>query len=69
MESEGRAQSRKRAAVGERDEPHAESSSHKSRPDDDPACCDVCGVPALVWRKCKLVCENCGSVNKSCADL
>lgn len=31
--------------------------------------CDVCGVPALVWRKCKLICENCGSVNKSCADL
>jgi hypothetical protein len=35
----------------------------------DPAPCDVCGVPALIWRKCKLVCENCGSINKSCADL
>ena len=31
--------------------------------------CDLCGVPALVWRKCKLVCENCGAINKTCADL
>lgn len=31
--------------------------------------CEVCGVAALVWRNCKLVCENCRSVNKSCADL
>ncbi|HEY9450461.1 MAG TPA: hypothetical protein VIQ60_11990, partial [Gemmatimonadaceae bacterium] len=38
-------------------------------PDAERPCCDVCGVPALVWRKCKLVCENCGSVNKTCADL
>jgi hypothetical protein len=35
----------------------------------DPAPCDLCGVPALIWRKCKLVCENCGAINKSCADL
>jgi hypothetical protein len=35
----------------------------------DTAPCDVCGVPALIWRKCKLVCENCGAINKSCADL
>jgi hypothetical protein len=38
-------------------------------PDRDPAPCDVCGVAALRWRKCKLVCENCGAINKSCADL
>lgn len=31
--------------------------------------CDVCGVAALIWRKCKLVCENCGAINKTCADL
>ncbi|HET7622577.1 MAG TPA: hypothetical protein VFK39_11800 [Gemmatimonadaceae bacterium] len=35
----------------------------------DPAACDLCGVSALVWRKCKLVCENCGAINKTCADL
>jgi len=35
----------------------------------DPAPCDVCGIHALVWRRCKLVCENCGAINKSCADL
>jgi hypothetical protein len=31
--------------------------------------CDHCGVRALSWRKCKLVCGNCAQVNKSCADL
>jgi hypothetical protein len=31
--------------------------------------CDYCGEPALVWRKCKLVCTACGNINKSCADL
>ena len=35
----------------------------------DPAPCDFCGVPRLVWRKCKLICEACGNINKSCADL
>lgn len=31
--------------------------------------CDYCGVPALTWRKCKLICDNCRNINKSCADL
>lgn len=31
--------------------------------------CDYCGVDALRWRKCKLICENCHNINKSCADL
>jgi hypothetical protein len=31
--------------------------------------CDYCGATALVWRKCKLVCENCHNIVKSCADL
>ena len=31
--------------------------------------CDYCGVTALLWRKCKLICQNCGNINKSCADL
>jgi len=31
--------------------------------------CDYCGAPKLVWRKCKLICEACGTINKSCADL
>jgi len=26
-------------------------------------------MPKLVWRKCKLICEACGNINKSCADL
>jgi hypothetical protein len=31
--------------------------------------CDHCGAEALVWRKCKMICESCGNINKSCADL
>lgn len=31
--------------------------------------CDYCGVAALEWRKCKLICANCRNINKSCADL
>jgi hypothetical protein len=31
--------------------------------------CDYCGVAALSWRKCKLICANCQNINKSCADL
>ena len=50
----------------------AASSERRAAPPDserDPAPCDVCGLPALVWRKCKLVCDNCGAINKTCADL
>jgi hypothetical protein len=31
--------------------------------------CDYCASPKLVWRKCKLICESCRQINKSCADL
>ena len=31
--------------------------------------CDYCSSPRLTWRKCKLMCEQCGQINKSCADL
>ncbi len=31
--------------------------------------CDYCGSPQLAWRKCKQVCEACGQINRSCADL
>ena len=31
--------------------------------------CDYCGAPSLAWRKCKLICDNCRQINKSCADL
>jgi hypothetical protein len=31
--------------------------------------CDYCGAEALTWRKCKLICESCGNIVKSCADL
>jgi hypothetical protein len=32
-------------------------------------CCDYCESARLTWRKCKLICEQCGQINKSCADL
>ena len=31
--------------------------------------CDVCGSDRVIWRKCKLICLNCGTILKSCADL
>ncbi len=31
--------------------------------------CDHCGSERLTWRKCKLICDNCRQINKSCADL
>jgi len=33
------------------------------------ASCDYCGSARLEWRKCKLICEDCKQINKSCADL
>ncbi len=40
-----------------------------SRGDGTAATCDYCGSARLEWRKCKLICENCKQINKSCADL
>jgi hypothetical protein len=31
--------------------------------------CDVCGSAAIVEIKCKVICRNCGTILKSCADL
>jgi len=31
--------------------------------------CDVCGSTNLKEIKCKLVCQNCGTILRSCADL
>jgi hypothetical protein len=31
--------------------------------------CDVCGSLDVVEIKCKVVCRNCGTILKSCADL
>ena len=31
--------------------------------------CDVCGSASLMEIKCKVVCQNCGTILKSCADL
>ena len=31
--------------------------------------CDYCGSTALRWVKCKLICDNCKQISKSCADL
>jgi uncharacterized membrane protein len=33
------------------------------------ATCDVCGVAAVVERKCKVICLNCHTILKTCADL
>ena len=31
--------------------------------------CDVCGSTNIKEIKCKLICQNCGTILKSCADL
>jgi hypothetical protein len=43
-------------------QPHADGKREEGA-------CDYCGANALVWRKCKLVCDNCRNIVKSCADL
>lgn len=62
-------ESRERESGVDAGDDPARLSDPEPRTDTDAERCEVCGVPALVWRKCKLICENCGSVNKSCADL
>lgn len=31
--------------------------------------CDVCGSSDIRQVKCKVICQNCGTILKSCADL
>jgi len=31
--------------------------------------CDVCGSTDIKQFKCKLVCQNCGAILKTCSDL
>lgn len=31
--------------------------------------CDVCGSSNLKEIKCKIVCQNCGTILRSCSDL
>ena len=31
--------------------------------------CDVCGSSEVREIKCKLICQNCGTILRSCADL
>ncbi|MDQ6873001.1 MAG: hypothetical protein M3037_13505 [Gemmatimonadota bacterium] len=35
----------------------------------NPEVCDVCGSTNVKEVKCKLICQNCGTILKSCADL
>jgi transcription initiation factor TFIIIB Brf1 subunit/transcription initiation factor TFIIB len=34
-----------------------------------PEVCDVCGSSDIKEVKCKLICQNCGTILKTCADL
>jgi len=31
--------------------------------------CDVCGSTEIKEIKCKVICQNCGTILRSCADL
>jgi len=33
------------------------------------AVCDICGSTNVKEIKCKVICQNCGTILKSCADL
>lgn len=35
----------------------------------EPEVCDVCGSTNIVEVKCKVVCQNCGTILRSCSDL
>jgi hypothetical protein len=50
---------------------HADRSAEPARPlpVEAGAECERCGATALYWRNCKLICANCRSIMKSCADL
>jgi hypothetical protein len=54
-----------RAARAESDPPREYQTAIAT----DADVCDYCASPRIVWRKCKLICEQCGQINKSCADL
>jgi hypothetical protein len=41
----------------------------ESPPPEPEDICEVCGSTDVVWRQCKLLCRNCGTIVKSCADL
>lgn len=34
-----------------------------------PEVCDICGSTEVQTIKCKVICQNCGTILKSCADL
>ena len=34
-----------------------------------PQICDICGSDKVQEIKCKVICKNCGTILKSCADL
>ena len=34
-----------------------------------PEVCDICGSAEVKTIKCKVICQNCGTILKSCADL
>ena len=37
--------------------------------DKDAEICDVCGSSNIVAFKCKLICQNCGTILRTCSDL
>jgi hypothetical protein len=48
---------------------HATPSPREADAGSEAEQCDHCGSLELVWRKCKLVCNSCRQIVKSCADL
>lgn len=62
------------AGGGGEDSATMPTADHRSTPAASPPpstrpACDVCGCDALYELKCKVVCRNCRSIVRSCADL
>jgi len=47
----------------------ARAEPPQRRVESPPAQCDICGSTDVREIKCKVVCGNCGTILKSCADL
>ena len=45
---------------------HAQPPSAR---DEEPESCPVCGFAQLEERRCKVICRNCRTIVRSCADL
>ena len=73
FQGQGTARARAPYLRGMPDDPNVTPTSPNDPPSpaerDGNERCEVCNSDRLSWRNCKLICANCRSIVKSCADL